>query len=120
VSFTPTVTGPIPFDSFDSPAVIQGRLLEIEKDLAVRQNEFERAAKEWYTAQRDIRKAYATAMLSSDAKSVTAQKAEAEIAAQAAPGSEHEAAYESLKAVIRVLEQRSMILMSVLRAQTHV
>lgn len=117
---TAIATGPIPFDSLDSPAVVMTRLVEIERDLAMRQNNFERAALDWYTVQRDIKKAYATALLSSNASSVTAQRAEAEIAAQLTPGGEHEALYESLKAVIRVLEQRSMICMAVLKSQGRI
>lgn len=112
-----------PFDaatSLDSPHVIHGKLLEIERDLASRQNGFEQAAHQWYQAQREIKKAYARALLGSTASSVTAQKAEAELAAQVVDGAEHEALYEAMKAVIRVLEQRSMILMSLLRSQGRV
>lgn len=101
----------------DSPAVVLQRLSEIERDLAERQNSYERSAGNWYAAQREIKRLHAIALLSSQKPSVTAQKAEADIAAVAAPGAEYEAEYEALKAVIRVLEQRAMILMSILKSQ---
>jgi len=101
----------------DTPAVVMHRLTQIEHDLAERQNSYERAAGNWYAAQREIKKAHAIALLSSTKPSVTAQKAEADIAALASAGVEYEAEYESLKAVIRVLETRSMICMAILKSQ---
>ena len=65
----------------------------------------------------EIKKAHAIALLSSTKASVTEKKADADIAAYAAEGAEHEAEYEALKAVIRVLETRASICMSVLKAQ---
>ena len=103
-------------EALDSPAVVMARLSEIERDLAERQNQYEAAAGDWYAAQREIRKAHATALLSSTKASVTEKKAEADIAAALCDGSEHEAVYESLKAVIRVLEMRSMIAMAILKS----
>lgn len=104
-------------EQLDSPAVVMHRLSDIERDLAERQNSYERAAGNWYTAQRDIKRAHALALLSSQKPSVTAQKAEADLAALACDGVEYEAEYEALKAVIRVLETRATVLMSVLKAQ---
>lgn len=103
--------------ALDSPAEVLLRLGEIERDLAVRQNGYEATARSWYEAQREIRRAHATALLSSEKSSVAEKRAEADLAAVAAEGSEHEAAYEAAKAVIRVLEQRSMILMALLKSQ---
>jgi hypothetical protein len=100
----------------DSPAVVMHRLSSIERDLAERQNSYERAAGNWYAAQREIKKAHAIALLSSQKPSVTAQKAEADLASLACDGVEYEAEYESLKAVIRVLETRAMICTSILKA----
>lgn len=99
----------------DSPAVVMSRLAEIERDLALRQNPFEQVAKQWHDAQRAIRKAAATALLSSTKGSVTEKRAEAELAGLVTEGSEFEALYEASKAVIGVLEKRSMILMSILK-----
>lgn len=101
----------------DSPAIVMSRLSEIERDLAQRQNLYEDAARDWYAAQREIKRVYARALLSSSAASVTAQKAEADLAAYDIEAGAHEAEYEALKAVIRVLEQRSMILMALLKSQ---
>lgn len=104
-------------EDLTAPGVVMARLAEIENDLAVRQNVYERAAGAWYTAQRAIGKAHAVALLSSERGSVTEKKAEAELAALAVEGREHEAEYEALKAAIRVLETRATIGMSILKAQ---
>lgn len=107
----------IPFDAVDSPAVVMEQLTRIEHDLANRQNAYENAARDWYVAQREMKRQHAIALLGSSEKSVTEKKAEADIAAVGCDGSEHEAEYEALKAVIRVLETRATILMSVLKSQ---
>ena len=99
------------------PAAIMEGLASIEADLAMRQNNFEEVARQWYVAQREIGRRKAQALLASDAKSVTAAKAEGELAAYDVEGAASEAEYESLKAVIRVLEQRAMIGMALLKAQ---
>jgi hypothetical protein len=99
------------------PSAIIARLGEIEADLALRQNQFEEVARQWYVAQREIGRKKAQALLGSSAKTVAAAKAEGELAAYDIEGAASEAEYESLKAVIRVLEQRAMIGMSLLKAQ---
>lgn len=104
-------------ETLDSPAVVMTRLFAIENDLAERQNPYERAAGNWYTAQREIKRAHAIALLSSTKSSVTAQRAEADLAALACDGVEYEAEYEACKAVIRVLETRATVLQSILKAQ---
>lgn len=101
----------------DTPAIVMTKLSAIENDLAERQNGYERAAGNWYTAQREIKRAHAIALLSSSKASVTAQKAEADLAAMACDGIEYEAEYEAFKAVIRVLETRATVLQSILKAQ---
>lgn len=101
----------------DSPAVVQARLVEIEMDLAERQNPYERVARRWYDAQREIRKAHAIALLGSLKNSVTEKKAEADLAALVCDGAEHEAEYEAAKAALRVLETRAMICTSILKSQ---
>jgi hypothetical protein len=101
----------------DSPAVVMHRLSGIERDLAERQNSYERSAGDWYAAQRGMKLAHARALLGSNRASVTEKKADADIAAATTQGAEHEAEYEALKAVIRVLETRAMICTSILKAQ---
>lgn len=99
------------------PAAIIATLAEIEQDLALRQNTFGAVARRWYIAQREIGRRKAQALLTSAAPSVTAKKAEGDLAAYDVDGAASEAEYESLKAVIRVLEQRAMIGMALLKAQ---
>lgn len=103
----------------DSPAVVQARLVEIERALEERQNPYERAAREWYAAQREIRHASATALLGSLKGSVAEKRAEADLAALTCDGAEHEAEYEALKAALRVLETRANICMSILKSQAR-
>lgn len=100
------------------PAAVMQKLVEIEADLANRQNAYESAARGWYTAKRDIEKEKATALLgATDEKSVTEKKARAELSSYSVEGAEHEAEYEALKAVVRVLETRATICQSLLKAQ---
>ena len=101
----------------DSPHLVMSTLQAIEHDLAQRQNVFESAARDWFNAQRAVKLAYARALLQSTRASITEKKADADIAALTTTGVEHEAVYEALKAAIRVLEQRSMICMAVLKSQ---
>jgi hypothetical protein len=99
------------------PQAVMARLAEIENDLAIRQNLYEAVAGKWFLAQREIKKAHAEALLGSDEGTVTEKKAAADIAAAVTPGAELEGEYEVLKAVIRVLETRATIGMSILKAQ---
>lgn len=101
----------------DSPHLVLGRLQEIERALAERQNGYESAARQWHQAQRQIRLAHARALLGSTKSSVTEKRAEAEIAGATTEGAELEAEYEATKAVIKMLDSRAMILMSVLKSQ---
>lgn len=110
-------TGPL---QLDNPQMVMDRLAQIEYDLALRQNGYEAAARDWYAAKRDIERARAEALLSAEDKSVTEKKARAELAALSQPGVEHEAEYEAYKAVLRVLEARSIICTSLLKAQGRI
>lgn len=92
-------------------------LRDIEQDLAERQNAYETAARAWYTAKPEIERERVRAMLSSGASSVAEKRAAGELAALSADGVEHQAEYEALRAVVRVLETRSTICMSLLKAQ---
>jgi hypothetical protein len=100
-----------------NPQAVMDRLAEIENDLAIRQNLYEDVAGKWFLAQRDIKRQWATALLTAGGTTVTERKAEADIVAATCPGSELEGEYEALKAVLRVLETRATIGMSILKAQ---
>ena len=93
----------IPFDreeSLDSPQVIHGRLMEIERDLAARQNAYENVAGDWCRAQAQHGKTWATALLQSTAATVTEKKAEADLAVYGLEGTELQPEYEATKAVL--------------------
>ena len=100
-----------------TPQQVMARLESIEHDLAIRQNALENAAREWFTAKREIERERARALLSSEASSVTEKKAQAEIAAGGHEGIEFEAEYEALKSVVRVLETRATVCMALLKSQ---
>jgi uncharacterized protein YjbK len=106
----------VPDLGLDHPAGIMNRLVEIESDLAIRQNNLESSARQWYGAKRDIEKEKAQALLGSDRASVTEKKAEADLAAYDVQGAASEAEYEALKAVVRVLETRATVCQSLLKA----
>lgn len=98
-----------------TPAQILERLEAIEKDLASRQNAYESSAREWIKGKRDREKARAVAFLKAKG-TVAAREAEAD-AETCLIAAEHEAEYEAIRAVVRVLEARASIGQSLLRAQ---
>lgn len=100
-----------------SPAEVLQRLDAIERDLALRQNLFEDAARGFFLYKREFERQRATALLSAPEDSVTEKRAHADIEAYDAEGATQEAEYEALKAVVRVLETRSIILMALLKSQ---
>lgn len=100
-----------------NPAAVMARLAEIENALAERQNPYESAARSWYSAQREIQRRKAQALLTSDKGSVTEKKAEGDEAAYDVEGASAEAEYEALRAAVKVLETRATIGMSILKAQ---
>ena len=101
------------------PAAVMERLAAIENDLAGRQNEYEDAARSDFAIVREQKKAWATALLTADAKSVTEKKAQGEVAAYYVEGGEIEAEYQALKAVVEVLSERASICQSILKAQSR-
>jgi hypothetical protein len=101
----------------DSPVIVMQRLSSIERDMAERQGAYERAADSWFRARREQSKNYAEALLRSQAPSVTAQKADADIAAYLTDGAEFEAEYEATRHVLELLQKRASILQSILRSQ---
>ena len=107
-------------DEFDSPALVMHRLQAIERDLALKQNEWESVTRQWYDAQREMGKIRAEAMLVASEKYVAEKKARAELAAYDVPGAESQGEYEALKAVIGVLDKRAMINQSLLKAHGRI
>jgi hypothetical protein len=97
------------------PAAVQARLEEIDADLAVRQNEFEDASLAHFTSKRLKEKAKAEAFLR--AEGTVAQRTAISERDTAVLGMEEEARWEGLKGVVRVLDTRAAIGMSLLRAQ---
>lgn len=101
-----------------SPAQIMERLEGIERDLAIRQNEYEQVAENWTRAKREKELAWArgyTLASGGGAKNVTDKKAAA-IEASELIGLDDEARYVGLKGVIDVMQTRSMIGMALLKA----
>jgi len=98
-----------------SPAQIIERLEAIDQDLQTRQNEFEEAAEAWTRKKREKELSWARAYMSASGKEVTTRKAAAKLESENV-GLEEEAKYEGLKAVMDVLQTRSMIGMGLLKA----
>jgi hypothetical protein len=104
--------------TLSSPAMVQRRLEEIDCDLGERQNALEEAALEWFRSKRDREKARAESFLTAegtvDELNAIADRATADL------GREHEAQYESQRAVVRVLDTRAAIGMAILKSQGRV
>jgi hypothetical protein len=102
--------------SLSDPGAVIVRLAEIENDLALKQNELEAAAMDYFRAKRDKELAWAEAFIAATEGTNDHRKATATIATSHL-GLEAEAKYEGLKAVVRVLSDRASIGQSILRAQ---
>lgn len=103
------------------PARLHQRLSEIEADLAERQNPFERAADDRARLLRDWEKRIAICTRQATGSSEGARKAHALVAAIEQDDlhdrlADAEARYDALRVVVKVLEVRSTIGMSVLRS----
>lgn len=98
-----------------TPTMTQQRLEEIENDLAVRQNGYEAAARAWFVKQGTVTKDRAVAYRSAEGGSTEKKEAANEL--HGADGSVEQAEYEALRAVIKVLETRATIGMSILKSQ---
>jgi hypothetical protein len=94
---------------------VQTRLEEIERDLASRENALEAAALAWFRGKREREKSRAEAFLQATG-TVAERNAKAD-EQTALYASECEASFEAQKAVVRVLETRANIGMSLLRSQ---
>jgi hypothetical protein len=97
------------------PAAVQARLQEIDTDLALHQNEYEDAASAHFTARRIKEKARAEAFLKAEG-TVAERSAKADLET-ALIGIEEEGRWEGLRGVVKVLDTRAAIGMSLLRAQ---
>jgi hypothetical protein len=91
------------------------RLEAIETDLSERERDLEQAALDWFKAKRDVEHDYAVAYLAADG-TVDERKSKARRVIEG-KGRDEEARYESLRAVVRVLETRANIGMALLKAQ---
>lgn len=98
-----------------TPQQVVARLEQIDADLACRQNELEAAALEWFRMKRDREHDRAVAFIAATGtvgeRSAVADRDTSHIGADA------EARFESVKAVVRVLETRASIGQSILRSQ---
>lgn len=105
-----------------SPQQVIARLQEIEHDLAERQNDWEEAAADRARLIRDWEHRYALCMKKAQGPNSEARKAAAFVMAAEMDDlyrhlTEAESTYEALRAVVKVLETRSTIGMSILRSQ---
>jgi hypothetical protein len=98
-----------------TPQQIQARLTAIDEDLAVRCNVLERAARTWYCAKRDREHDRAVSFIT--AVGTVAERNAMADAETSRIGRDAEAEFEAIKAVVRVLETRANIGMSLLRSQ---
>jgi hypothetical protein len=101
--------------SLSTPQQVMERLEAIENDLAMRQNLLEQAALKWFRAKWDREHQWNVAYARTEGPAHV-RKAEA-IAQTAGVGVVEEAEWESLRAVVRVLETRATIGMALLKAQ---
>jgi hypothetical protein len=83
-------------------AQVMATLDEIQRDLALRQNLLEQAARDWYLAKREKEHKRAVTFLSTEGSVAERKLAEAE--------------YEALRGVVRVMETRANIGMAILKA----
>lgn len=97
------------------PGAVQERLAEIENEMALKQNDLEAAAFDHWRSKRDKEKTRAEEFLQATG-TVAERNAKADTLT-ADIGMEHEARWEGLKAVMRTLDTRAAIGMSLLRAQ---
>jgi hypothetical protein len=104
--------------TLDNPGAVLHRLEEIERDLAIRQGAFEAAALGWFRAKRNRERERALAFIA--AQGTVAERNAIADRDTAMLGAAEEAEYEALKAVVRTLETRSAIGMSILKSQTRI
>ena len=104
------------------PAAVMARLAAIENDLATRMNDYEQAASERARLTRDWEKRLAICGKRATGSSADMRKATALVAAIETDDlyerlTDAEGRYEALRVVMKVLSDRSVVGMSVLRSQ---
>jgi hypothetical protein len=104
--------------SLSDPGNVLARLEAIETDLEVRQNTLEAAARAWFVGKLEKEQKRAVAFLS--AEGTVAERSAIADRETALLGSQEEAEYEALRAVVRTLETRASIGQSILRTQNRV
>ncbi len=101
--------------SFSAPAGLHQTLEGIEQDLATRQNAYEDAARKWFAKQGEIAKERAISYRKATGNSTDRRAAADEEHGE--DGAIEQAEYEALRAVVKVLESRATICMSLLKSQ---
>jgi hypothetical protein len=111
-------------DTHTRPGAVQDRLAAIELDLSERQPEFEKAADDRARLVRDWDRRLALHMKRAGGSNAEARKANGFVAALEQDNGElyeawkdAEARYDALRVVVKTLEVRATIGMSILRAQ---
>lgn len=97
-----------------TPAQIQERLEDLERDLGNRQNLYAEAAEKWHRVLRDREHKHAVAFMA--AAGNTTERREAAKRETATIGMVEEAEYEGLRAAVKVMEVRAMIGMALLKS----
>jgi hypothetical protein len=103
--------------TLSAPAAVQARLEDIEVDLAVRQEDYESAALNWFRSKRDRERRRAEEFIK--AEGTVAERSALADRETALIGVDEEAHYEALRGVMRTLETRASIGQSILRAQSR-
>jgi hypothetical protein len=98
-----------------TPQAVQSRLEDIDRALALLQNEIEQAAMEWFREKRDRDKKEAQAFLTAKGTDTARRMIARDEAATV--GAEEEGRWEGLKALLKTLESRSVVGTASLKAQ---
>lgn len=100
------------------PAAVTQKLAEIEQDMAVRQNAYESAARNWVHASRNQKKSRAVAFRLAKAETTVVAERNAIADEQTAlDGDEEEAEYSAIRVVMDTLSKRASINQSILKSQ---
>lgn len=99
------------------PAAVMARLEEIDSELAVLQNTFEDAAMRWFKLKRQREHQQAVHFMKANEQPTAAAREARAKELTSLIGMEEEAMYEAAKAKVRVLETRTSIGQSILKAQ---
>jgi hypothetical protein len=101
--------------TLNHPAGVEARLEEIDRRLAILQNELEDAALDWFRKKRDRDRAEADAYVA--ASGGHSERRQAGIQAGAEIGADEEGAWEGKRHVLKTLETRSVIGTALLKSQ---